>query len=358
MSRFNRYLGAVSAFALIAGTASPAFAAGTAANTSITNTATVSFNVGGVAQTAVSDSDTFVVDRKINVTVTATGTSPTVSANTQNVVRQFTVTNTSNAAAGFALTTNQATTHGLTLSNVRIYVDANNDGIAQAGELTSSLLSLAPDAVANVLVLFDVPASATNNQTADIRLIANAYEPVTTGSLTTEIVASTAADSPTVVDTVLADLAGPAGDAANAGDHSAQHTVTVQAAAVTVNKVSRVVTGPPGALTSLYAVPGAVVEYCIAVSNATGAATATNVTVSDNLTPAAGALPVTLAPNVFGTAGDIAINGTSINTTTNECAGGTDTDKSYTTATRLISETLEDIPAGATRTLRFRVTIN
>lgn len=73
MKRTRQLLGAVSAIALVSFTATPAMAQGTSAGDSITNTVTVDFQVGGVSQTAVNDSDTFVVDRKIDVTVAAVG---------------------------------------------------------------------------------------------------------------------------------------------------------------------------------------------------------------------------------------------------------------------------------------------
>ena len=53
-----------------------AVAAGTVANTTISNTATVNYTVGGVAQTPItSNTSTFLVDRKVNLNVTA-GTAP------------------------------------------------------------------------------------------------------------------------------------------------------------------------------------------------------------------------------------------------------------------------------------------
>ena len=59
--------------------ASPALAAGTAAGSSITNNVTVNYQVGGIAQTATSATNTFTVDRKINVTVAEVGTTTTTT---------------------------------------------------------------------------------------------------------------------------------------------------------------------------------------------------------------------------------------------------------------------------------------
>ena len=54
MTRASHRLGAVSLLVLAALAATPAYAAGTAAGSTITNNVTVNFQVGGVAQTAVS----------------------------------------------------------------------------------------------------------------------------------------------------------------------------------------------------------------------------------------------------------------------------------------------------------------
>ena len=67
MKRSKQLLGAVSTIALIAFSASPALAGGSTAGSSITNNVSVSFDVGGVTQTAVTASNTFTVDRKIDV---------------------------------------------------------------------------------------------------------------------------------------------------------------------------------------------------------------------------------------------------------------------------------------------------
>ena len=73
MKRSKQLLGAVSTIALIAFSASPALAGGSTAGSSITNNVSVSFDVGGVTQTAVTASNTFTVDRKIDVLVDFAG---------------------------------------------------------------------------------------------------------------------------------------------------------------------------------------------------------------------------------------------------------------------------------------------
>ncbi len=350
MKRSKQLLGAVSAIALVGLSVAPAMAEGTTAGDSITNTVTVDFQVGGVSQTAVQDSDTFVVDRKIDVTVAAVGASPNVSAGATGVVRQFTVTNDSNDAVGYALTASGAAGGDFTPTNIVIFDDLDSDGVYDAGEEITFFDTMAEDETRNVWVSFDVPAGATNGQSTDIILVANAHE-AGVGAIGAEIVDTTGANDPADVETVLADGIGIAGvDAEYAGDHAASHSVTVNAAAMSVVKSSAVVWDPVNGTTDPRAIPGARVQYCIAVTNASGAATATNVTVDDDL-PA----EVTFYADAYGTTGDVMINGTL--TGGGLCTGGTEVD-GYTAADTNVNEGLSDITGGSTRTLYFTVTIN
>lgn len=355
MTQARKLLGTVSAVALIAVSSTPAMAAGTGAGDEITNTVDVSYSVGGVVQEDESASDTFYVDRKIDVTVAATSPSSTVQANQEGVVRTFTVTNDSNASAGFALTVNSPAE----LENIIIFDDSiagggDNDGEYDVGEEITFIDTLAEDATQTVWVVFDVASGVANGTDVDLVLTADAHEPGTgaTSEINATGGANTAGADPTDIQTVLADEAGET-DAQYAGDHSAKHTLTVSSANVTVNKSSTVVsdpvvgTGSGGNLPK--AIPGAIVEYCITVSNASGASTATDIVVTDDLAPLSGELE--FAPNQYGATGDIVVDGDAA------CTGGTETDKSYTTSTEVISNALSDIAAGVTRSLRFRVTI-
>ena len=348
MTSTRRLLGAVSAFALVAAASSPAMAAGTGAGEIIQNTVTVDYTVGGVAQTQISDSDEFTVDRKINVTVAAVGGSPAVSANQDQVVREFTVTNTSNDTVGFALSAIQGAAPDFSLDNIIIFDDLDGDGQYDAGEEITFIDSLAPDATKNVFVVMDVDAAAANGETADIFLVANAHE-AGTGSIGAEIVATAGANTDGI-DTVLADAAGAApGDEQYEGDHSAAHTLTVNAANLSVVKSSRVVWDPVNEFTNPKNIPGARVEYCIVVTNAAGSATATDVDVSDTL-PA----ETTFFPDAYpsgGTDFDVQVDGS------DTCTGGTGVD-GYTTASTAVQELLSDIAGGVSRSLYFQVTID
>lgn len=123
MSKIRTILYASSALGLMA-SAVPVRAEGTAAGTTITNTVTVDYEANGVAQTQQSASDSFTVDRRINVTVARLDTVATsVTPGEMQAVTTFTVTNLSNDAADFDLSVAQSATDDFDLANVRIYQD-------------------------------------------------------------------------------------------------------------------------------------------------------------------------------------------------------------------------------------------
>ncbi len=347
MNRSKQLLATVSTFALIAFSVAPAHAAGTAANSTITNNVTVNYSVGGVSQDAEVATDSFTVDRKVNLVVTPTGSTTAVSANQQQVVRTFEVQNLSNAAIGIALTAAQEASPDFNLSNVTIFDDANSNGLYDSGEATLSFInSLGPDQTVTVSVAMDIDSAAAQGEATDVILTANAFE---LNDPASEIAHSTGADT-AGVDTVLADAAGIT-DSVKSGDHSAAHTVNVNAADLQVAKTSRVIWDPVNLFVNPKAVPGARVQYCIKVSNGASAATATGVTVNDPLPG-----DVSLYADAFGTTGDVMVNGT-VDGATGFCTGGTEVD-GYTSASTVVNESLADIAQGVTRTLYFQVEIN
>ena len=148
---------------------------------------------------------------------------------------------------------------------------------------------------------------------------------------------------PSVVDTVFADGAGvtdQAGDAA----YSARDDYTVSATTMSVVKTSKVISDPLNNTTNPKAIPGAVIEYCIAVSNAAGGSAASNVQVADPL-------PSTVTyDSGFG----IFVSGTVTGGVCNAdgTAGGT-----YESGTTTVRGPLGALAAGDTKTVRFRATI-
>ncbi len=347
MKTTKQLLGAVSAVALVAMSSTPALAAGTRAGTTITNSVTVNYNVNGNAQNAVTDSDSFTVDQRVNVNVTAITTPVSVSPNQTNRVLAFDVTNLGNATADLVLSTALRGGTAANISNIRIFRDTNGNRALDAAELTAgaitSLDEVAEDATVAVLVVSDISINAVNGDTFDVALTAAVHAGGTAGSTGARILATTGANT-TGIDNVLFDGAGVS-DSANDGAFSAQGRYAVSGAVLTVVKSSRVISDPVNLTTNPKAIPGATVEYCITVANAAGAATATNVALLDDLP----------ADVLYSSAFGIFINGSA--TCTTGTTGGTFAAAGGAAGRDRITGTLSDVAAGQTRSLYFRVTI-
>ncbi len=334
--------------------ASSAFAAGSLVGTDVQNTATVDYQVGGVAQTQRTATDLFDVDRKVLFTLTEAATTGTTSVvpNQQDAVTRFTLNNTSNDTLDFILSAAQlgggTAEHGGTdvfdLTGLTFFVDNDpdgngpltGDGVYVAGTDTATTVNnLGPDISATIFIVGDIPIAQTNGQVAGVTLTAsvrNADGTVITPA--TDLTPNSAG-----IETIFAD-AGRDGAESDGDDY------TIAAPNLTVTKLSRVISD--GVSTSNFkAVPGAVVEYCIVVSNGAGAATATNVFVSDdlNLEPDF-TYQASFTPKFDGTA-----------VTGNVCTPGAP-NAAYNGGTNTVSATLTNIAAGETRTLVFRVTID
>jgi uncharacterized repeat protein (TIGR01451 family) len=351
MTRNMRLLASASVLAAAAVAASPAMAAGTAAGTTVTNNVTLEYKVGGIDQNQVTASNDFKVDRKVFLIVAESGTtSTTVTPGQASAVTTFNVTNGSNAPLDFALAVTQieggTAAHGGTdnfqVSAVKTYVDTNTNGVFDPGtDAEITYLDQVPaDTSRTVFVVANIPLGRATGDVAGVRLAATAAEATAGGSLG-GIVAQTNTANTTEVDTVFADDA-TGGNLARDGIHFANDDYVIRTAALTAAKTSRVVSDPVNLTTNPKMIPGAVVEYCIAVANvgtAPTTATATGINVSDQL-PAE-----TTYDSTFG----IKLNGTTCETP--GASGG-----AYSNG--VVSGTLMDIPAGETRTLVFRVSVN
>jgi hypothetical protein len=357
--------------------AAPALAAGTLAGTSIVNTASVNYQVGGVAQTAVTASNTVAVDRKINVVVANTGATTSVSPGQTNAVTTWTLTNTSNDTVDFALAataqpTGQTAQHGATtaflptMTNVKYYRDPNATGSITGSGVTqvTYLDEVAPDTTVNILVVVDIPLSATNGQVGGIFLTGTTAAGGLAGTQGSALACNNSAASTAGIDNVCAEGAGAlSGDVANDGRHSGKGDYTVAAPVLSVNKVMSIISDPIVGGSNPKAIPGSVVEYCIVVANGTGGATVTNLTVGDPL-PQAAASPFT--PYVAYSVGsnniwlNATVSGSGASAT---CAGGTQVsgDAGFTAQSGAtpanVSGALNNLTAGSSTGLRFRVTI-
>ncbi|WP_298465722.1 hypothetical protein [uncultured Erythrobacter sp.] len=363
MRRTTQWLGAVSATALVAMTSTPAMAVGTDAGDTITNNVTVSYDVGGVEQTDVTASDTFTVDRRVNVDVEFIGGTVSVSPGQNQAELAFDVTNLSNDTIDLALTTALTGGTAANIDNIEIYLDADGDRTLSAAELAAGPITfldeVAEDGTIEVIVVGDIDLAAVNADTFDVTLTADAHAAGAVG-LGAELTATTGANT-AGVDTVLFDGAGDT-DAANAGDDSDTGDFVVAGAQVSVVKSSVVISDPVNGTTNPKAIPGATVQYCIAVTNAPGAATATDVAVVDDLP-----FDVTYLSGfgIFedGTATIDDQGNTDPTDDVATCAldgtaGGAFAAGAGTGGEDQVSGDLSDIPASTTRSLYFRVTIN
>jgi uncharacterized repeat protein (TIGR01451 family) len=363
-------------------------AAGTAATTTINNRATVNFQVGGVSQTPIESSPTgnstpgtnngvntaFVVDRKIDLIVQEVGNAAVnVSPGALNQVTTFFLRNDGNDTQGFQFAAaNQANGSTVTFSaiadafdstNVRVFVESTAcTGVGQAGlnyiaatDTATTVPTLAADACAFVYVVADTPITATNGQGAVVRLTATARVPTTLAALTQTAGAETAA----VVDVVFADTA-TGGQVLRDAAAFADDIYVISAAALSVGKTSTVISDPFNLLVNPKAIPGATVEYAIALTN-TGAQPASVVTITDPVPT-----NTTFATGTYNAgASNVQISVGAVNTFCVAEAGGTDSnaDGCLRTAGGVLTvgaPALTTVATGAGNavTVRFRVTIN
>lgn len=345
MQRTKQLLGAVSAAALVAFSTSPALA-GTTAGSTITNTVSVSFDVGGVKQTAVNASNTFTVDRAIDVIVDFAGTASTsVSPGQQNAVLAFDVKNASNAVLDFQLAAALNSGTAANIANFEIYLDSDGDRTLSAAELAAgkitSLDNVAADDTVEVIVIADIGLAATDSDSFDVVLSATARN--SDGSALSQTTGANTAGE----DTVYIDGAGIT-DASRDAVFSDVGSFRVAGAQMTVTKTSKIIDDPVNGTSSPKAIPGATIEYCIVVANAAGAATATAIAVDD-------ALPADVSYlSSFG----VFVNGNA------SCVSGTRGDNlaiptaSYDATDHKIGATLSDVAASQSRSVYFRVTID
>ncbi len=253
-----------------------AWALGTAAGTDIDNTAEITYSVGGTPQTEIESSEagnstpgdgngtatTFVVDKKVDILVTTGTDVPAVPGETGKPIT-FTVLNEGNSTESFDLVPSQVATGD----------DFDSTGCTVTSP--ASPVSLAADASATVTVECDIPAAGG--------AVANGADSfVDLEASINGVTESAGADTAAGVEVVFADDTGTPTDGANRnGSHSATSTYVINTADITVAKTSAIISDPSNGTTNPKRIPGATVQYSITVSNATGAADATGIVISD-----------------------------------------------------------------------------
>lgn len=333
-----------------------AYAVGTPAGTTVQNQATVSYEVANVAQSdVVSNVAQFIVDSMIDFSVTRLNAAAAITArpNELNVVATFTVANTGNSTQSYTLTASDPT--NLTVFgnaesaalegalNLVTAWDANGDGDYDAGEDATGTGDVAADGTVRVFVLADIPASAVNGQFASIRLTARAALQGSSGATLAaeDNGADNAMGAPQIV----------WGDAGEDNSESEDNQYAVVSATLSVVKSATVIDDPLNGTTNPKAIPGATVEYAIAIANS-GAALAEDVGLSDAIAAA-----TQIATGAYsGQDVQISISGGGPTTT---CTVAADLDGCAVAAgvLTIAGASRPSIPAGATATVRFRVTI-
>jgi uncharacterized repeat protein (TIGR01451 family) len=276
--------------ALLGGTA--AHAGGTTAGTSIDNKATLTYSVGTVNQNSIGSSPTgntsgsglntsFVVDKKINLTVT-TSDSAAVSAipGQTAVTTTFVVTNTGNSVQDYDLTLSNLSsgTQSVFSSNLTDNFDVSSCSVQVNGTAQSYIANLAIDGSQTVKVVCPIANTQVNNDIAAVYLLAEAKVAGTNGA--TALTQSTTND-PTVVDTVFADTAG-LDDSSRDAKASARSAYKVVTATLSVQKTFSSVCDPLNGSTNATNIPGGYVQYIVAITN-NGSASASLTEVSDTL---------------------------------------------------------------------------
>lgn len=373
MINFWKSLGKVAIAAASLLTAQQTMAAGTAADTTVSNTVTVNYSISSTPQTAVQSTVTFKVDRKIDVVVAEVGTADLdVVPGATDRALAFTVTNASNATIDVALSTLLDLATGprgdaanFTATNVRIYLDNGNGTFSLAGNedvAVTRLDGLLPTADGNptqgiktIFVVADIPAGLNNGDAEVVTLTAEARQfdnnNATLGAAFSND--SAIADDPATVQNVFADGDGPAtGDADRDGRHSDDDTYQVVITALNVAKSVSTISHTIGAdtvTTNPKAIPGAVMEYCILLTNS-GAQAATSVALTDTLPS-----EVTYEPNTMLTGANCAGAATAED---DDNSDGGDADGFTANVTAgVLTGAVTQVNAGATAAIKFRVKV-
>ena len=365
----RRLLLAGSAAMASIGTAHAQTATGTVAGTTISNTAQASYTVNGTPQITQSNTATFVVDRKVNLTVIADqGGNTQVNQGQTGAVLTFKVTNNTNGTQDFLLSPSQLVPAGVLtgtdnfdVANLRIYVDSNGNGVYDAADTATYIDELGPDASREVFVVADIP-SVTTAILAQVGLdatVAAGGAPGTQGAALVPPLLNTI-NQDNQVDVVFADNDddGTLGfDTARNGQAwaYAAYEVGTHNVNLTVTKTATVLSDGVGA-TNPKALPGAVVQYCLTANNATLTAAANGVSLTDVVPANTTYVPGSITIGGLGGAGQCVLNGYPQNDDGSPAAGPYG--GGFNAATKTVTATIPTLPGGASVAASFRVTIN
>ena len=241
-----------------------AHATGVTAGTLIQNTATATYTSGASGGTIQSNTVTVKVDELLDVAVAGLTTTPAI-AGAGNVVLEYSVTNTGNGPEAFDLVVNPAVAgNGFDAVVQQIVVD-NGNGIYEPGidlvlPAGTPTPLIAADGSVKIFVIVSLPAGATDGQTSQVQLTANAV---------------TGTGTPGTVFAGQGDGGGDAVVGSSTASKNANDALIASLATVSLVKSASVVDPFGGS----QPVPGAVVTYTLtATVNGSGQADALHVT--------------------------------------------------------------------------------
>lgn len=345
--------------------------AATQAGTTITNQAQASYTVNGIQQTAQSTVSTFVVDRKVNFTVvSAQAASTKVSVGQIGAVTAFTVTNLTNGAQDFILDPDQMNlslgvlpgTDNFNVDNMRAFVDGNGNGTYEVDSDRATFIDeLLPDTSATVFIVADVP-TAQNPDLAFVSLHVIAAAGTTPGTRGNPLLPTDVniVNQDAEVDIVFADNDSDGlalGDLERNGQGRAYaaYEIGTRSVALTVAKSSRIVSDGVNLLNPK-ALPGAIVEYCLTVANATLLTAASSIVLTDVVPANTTYVADSITIGGLGAGGVCVLNGFP------QRDDGTNTVGPYTgsfnSTTRTVTANIPAVAGGTSLSASFRVVID
>ena len=346
---------------------------GTTAGTVVSNQASASFTVNGTPGTAQSNVSTFVVDRKVNLTLVTEQTSNTqVNLGQTGAVTSYRLTNLTNGTQDFLLDPDQQNlslgvlpgTDNFDVSGMTAYVDANNNGTYEPATDTATFVDeLAPDASVVIFIVATVP----NQANANLAFVSLHTTVAAGGAAGTKGAALAATDLNLIdqandLDIVFADGDSDGvylGDIARNGQARAYaaYEVGTRSVDLSVVKSSRVLSDGVN-LANFRSLPGAVVEYCLVARNATLLTPATNVTLTDQIPTNTTYVPGSIQVGALGGLTSCLVGGVPEDDDTDDAAEIDPYRGSFNTGNSTVTAVVPTLLGGTSIAVSFRVTIN
>lgn len=277
----------------MSGIFSTLLASGTQSGTDIRNQAILSFGDNENELVDIkSNIDNFVVDTKIDVTVSTLDVSAVqTQLGKTSVVLKFKVSNQGNSIQDFNLASIRSSNSAFGFKdnfdadNVRVFVDVNNNGQYDEGDNLSYIDELGIDSEMVVFIVADMPSSGiTDGSIAVYDLQAQVAKGGSIG-LGDDILVDDADsdDNPLTVQIVFSDGEGSVtGDTPRDGRHSSVNAFKISIANMSIEKTSMVISDLVNGVIHPKRIPGAVIRHCITIKNS-GNADVKYVNISDDI---------------------------------------------------------------------------